>query len=63
MNMHDIRRIRIVAGPTPVAYDFDEKTGELSVWLGDQAEMATKTAQRTAIEPGFTEWIMEETAD
>lgn len=56
MNMQDIKRITIVSGPAKLAYDFDRKSGALTVWLGEQVKNAPTDAKQTAILPGNTSW-------
>jgi hypothetical protein len=62
MEMQDIRRLEIVAGPVLVAYDFDPKTGTFTVWLGHHTVGApeTDTIQRTEVPLGVTTWVIED---
>ncbi len=59
MRMEDIKRLVVVAGPGEIAYNFSPQDGELVVWVGKYAENAPETAQRTWINPGCSEWSME----
>ena len=57
MEMKDVKKVTIVAGPNKIAYYFYPANGELVVWVGDAVqEEAPKRAIRTEIKPGFSEW-------
>ena len=60
MDMKDIKKIQIEAGPNQLAYDFDEEKGIFSVWLGAYVKNAPATAQFTEIGLDFTRWNIEQ---
>ncbi len=60
MDMKDIKKIQIEAGPNQLAYDFDEEKGVLDIWLGAYVKNAPTTAQFTEISLGFTRWNIEQ---
>lgn len=59
MEMEDIQRLTIVAGPNKIAYHFYPASGELVIWIGKYTELAPVSAQKTYIKPGMSEWAME----
>ena len=60
MEMKDIQRLTIVAGPSSIAYHFYPTSQELVVWIGNYAIQAPLAAKRTEILPGMEEWSMED---
>ena len=62
MEMSDVQEISIVAGPGPIAYDFEPVNGILMVWVGEYADKApeTPTLHRTEISPPYTTWGIEQ---
>lgn len=60
MEMKDIQRFTIVAGPNDIAYHFYPTSKELVVWVGDYVENAPLIARKSEILPGMEEWSMED---
>ena len=58
MNLNDLQELCIVSGPTNLAYEFDEATGRLTIWLADHIEEAPETARHSKVLPGYTRFIM-----
>jgi len=51
-----LKRVTVVAGPTQVAYEMND--GKITIWLGEYADQAPRTAFRTQIAAGATKFIV-----